>query len=65
MALLLKTETEKPSAAVSYYTEVETVTVKILALWEGFNLVGAKSVDEQFLSLFLSLFRCINLAKKL
>lgn len=65
VTLLLKTETEKPSSAVSYYTKVEAVAVKILALWEGFNLVGAKSVDEHFLSLFLSLFRCINLAEKL
>ena len=63
MALFLKTEAEKPSSTVSYYAEVEAVSVKMLALREGFNLVGAESVYEHFLSLFLSIIRRVYSTK--
>lgn len=65
VALFLKTETEKPSSAVSYYTEVETVTVKMFTLREGLNLIGAKPIDQHFLSLFLSIIRRVNPTKNL
>ena len=65
MALFLKTETEKPSPTVSYYTKVEAVAVKMFTLWEGLNLIGAKPIDQHFLSLFLSIIRRVNPTKNL